>query len=73
MSIYNNRVVEHNDQQVEEVAQVQRTLQDQATQESDIAQQTQRDEAPPKTGSKQWKALYESISNYAKEVRSNKA
>jgi len=33
---------------------------------------SQQDEAPPQTGSKQWKAFYETISNYARELRNNK-
>ncbi|MEK4251972.1 hypothetical protein [Paenibacillus sp. FSL W7-1287] len=31
-----------------------------------------QEEAPPKTGSKQWKAFYQRVSEYAKELRESR-
>jgi len=66
LSIQDYRVVEHNDQQVDETQQAHSIEHERAADEQVTAKQN---EAPPKTGSKQWKALYETISNYAKDVR----
>lgn len=66
MSIQDYRVVEQNDQQVDETQQAHSIEHERAADEQVTDKQN---EAPPKTGSKQWKALYETISNYAKDVR----
>lgn len=69
MNIQDYRPVDTIASEIEGEQQAQPATRDKAAEQYVPSQQN---EAPPQTGSKQWKAFYETISNYARELRNNK-
>ena len=75
MNVHDYRAVEQLDRSsVEQVEQVEPKDDSHVDKQASAANEQAKNtnEAPPITGSKQWKALYEAISNYAKEIKGNR-